>query len=107
MEFLNSNAIVWQARSHPRGSFCLDLMQSPAGHCGTHDFSWTQYLNSTEWGRRIVLDVREFYLVWLEQRNRPGFWLRLRNGNSGTTDVLAAGRCEIKLDAEADEVSWR
>ena len=84
----------------------LDLMQHPAGHCEGREFMWAQYLNSTLWGRLVVLDVRSFYLVWLNDKDRPGFWISLRDGSSGTLDVLATGQCSIKWNNDADEISW-
>ena len=76
--FLSDSATEWHAKSHPRNSFWLDLIRNPAGHCRTHDFLWWQYLNSTEWGQVVVLDVRHFYPARLEERNHQGFWIRLR-----------------------------
>ena len=105
--FIEKNVAHWQAQEHPRREFYLDLRQHPGGHGDFRRFLWSHYLNSTDWGRQIVLNVSSFYLVWLESKNRVGFWIRLLDGTSGTIDVLGDARCPIKWNAEADEVSWK
>ena len=102
--FLEQCLELWQEKEHPRGDFCVDLMEHPAAHTDDN-FRWTHYLNSTPWGRDIVLDVCYFYLVWLEDKERPGFGFCLTCGVSGTIDTLGSGRARIKWDPNADEVS--
>ena len=105
-EFLERNVTCWHAKQHPRGLFASDLMVHPTGHCDGRELKWSHYLNSTPWGRDIVLLVRAFHIVWLSDKNRPGFWISLRDGSSGTLDVLESGNCSIKWNNDADEVAW-
>ncbi len=97
-DFRQINSTRWLAKDHPREAFFLNLMDNPDGHLplcaaehGTigRGFLWRKHLNSTEWGRRIVLNVQSFYLVFLERQSRPGLWIRLDHGSEGTLDVLA------------------
>jgi hypothetical protein len=86
------NETCYRAKNHPRGLFAIDLMHNPAGHGeAARKFIWSNYLNSTPWGQQIVLDVRSFYLAWLNDKNRNGFWIRHNDVSSGTLGVLGTG----------------
>lgn len=105
-EFLRVNVEGWEAKQHPRGPFFVNLMENTSAHTNDH-FRWTHLLNSTPWGRDIVLDVDAFFLVWFVQKERPGFWFHCRNGECGTVDPLCHGQCIPKWNEKADEISWR
>jgi len=104
--FLEQQQDAWQSKQHPRGPFMVNLMVETSGHSDGH-FYFSHYLNATPWGRELVLDVDSFYLVWLLKQERPGFWMRLRNGSCATLDVMSHGPCVPKWNEESDEVLWR
>ena len=69
-KFLEACLRTWEAKPHPRGSFSQSLLDGAR-------FPWWLYLNSTEWGRELAVQVQEFGMCWLQAPyNRPGFYVR-------------------------------
>ena len=84
-----------QAREHPRGKFWENITDV--------GIPWSQYLNSTPWGRDIVMQVTRFYIVWLEDVDRPGFFAETSTtGVEWRIDPMAS----TPLQSGRDGVSW-
>ena len=58
------------------------------------------FLNGFSWGRDIVLQVKQFYMVWLTEMESRGFWHSLQDGT--TTNILVgdkAQKCTVRSGA--------
>ncbi len=58
------------------------------------------------WGHEIVLLVKEFYMAWLLDVDRAGFWYSLQDGTTASIEV-GYNATNFKVRPGNDNVSWR
>ena len=107
LSFLARQVDVWQDITRPRPPFCIDLRAHPSGHADAdRPFYFDAFLNHFDWGNEIVLLVKEFYMVWLLDVDRAGFWYSLQHGTTASIEVgYNAKNCKVRPGN--DNVSWR
>ena len=104
--FLATELDAWQAMTHPRPRFCIDSVVNPGGHAHEgRPFFVDAFLNNFSWRRDIVLQVNQFYIVWLSDVTSPGFWYSLQDGTTASIEVGDKARnCTVR--SGDDSVSW-
>ena len=88
-------------------TFCIDLRAHPHGHAhADRPFYFDTFLNHFDWGKEIVLQVIEFYMVWLLDVDAAGFWYSLQDGTTFSLEVGdTTKKCKVRRGN--DSVSWR
>lgn len=107
LSFLARQVDVWQDITQPCPPFCIDLRAHPRGHAhADRPFYFDTFLNHFDWGKEIVLQVNEFYMVWLLDVDAAGFWYSLQDGTTFSLEVGdTTKKCKVRRGN--DNVSWR
>ena len=107
LSFLARQVEVWQDITPPCPPFCIDLREHPRGHAhADRPFYFDTFLNHFDWGKEIVLQVIEFYMVWLLDVDAAGFWYSLQDGTTFSLEVGdTTKKCKVRRGN--DNVSWR
>ena len=93
--------------TQPCPPFCIDLRAHPSGHAhADRPFYFDTFLHHFDWGKEIVLQVNEFYMVWLLDVDAAGFWYSLQDGTTFSLEVGdTTKKCKVRRGN--DNVSWR
>ena len=68
-------------------------------------FFFHAFFDGFSWGRGIVLQVKQFYMVWLTNLDSSGFWYSLQDGTTASILVGDKARnCTVR--SCACNVSW-
>jgi hypothetical protein len=107
LSYLARQVEVWQDITPPCPPFCIDLRAHPRGHAHAYrPFYFDTSLNHLNWGKEIVLQVNEFYMVWLLDVDAAGFWYSLQDGTTFSLEVGdTTKKCKVRRGN--DNVSWR
>ena len=97
-----SPSVAWNDAPEGTKSFAISLWHTAPDQEKSY---WVVY-NIPANVTKLAKNDKSAGTVGLNDKNRPGFWISLRGGSSGTLDVLATGNCSINWNNDADEVAW-